>query len=114
MKDILNKYKRLIFIGIFFVNVPQISFTQIKFICPLPNALIQKAADSAYLKIQCTSNHLKKVRVTIADTAGKEIAGLDSKDLTFLNNSIDTFFVIPLLRKFTVKWRSFEGQIDSG
>ena len=95
-------------------SFPNIVFSQINIICPLPNAIIQKVSDSGYLRILCTSNNTKKISLKIADGFGNEIPGFGWRDLSFTNNILDTAFSIPVVGNFNINWRNIDIREDSG
>src|SRR5207249_7780957 len=78
---------------------------------PLPNAIIQKVNDSAQLHLLFTSQDSKKLGLSLFDSVGKRISGFTSFVFSFHNNFLDTTILIPVLRNFTLSFRS---ERDSG
>jgi len=92
---------------------PRESEGQVHFVCPLPNAILQKVSDSGYMRLTLTSPSSSKIRLRLIGNTGVEISGYGWKDFILRNNTLDTFYMVPVLNNFYLEWQTLDGMIDS-
>ena len=110
----IEHWKILVLWSCVFTVCSNSAYGQIKIICPLQNAIIQKTYDSGYLRILCNGSKSKKIKLKLTDSLGNDVPEFGWRELSFNNNVLDTFFTIPIIRKFTIAWHTLDGQRDSG